>query len=65
MLFSPVVYESVQLMKADCIHHSANSDTIINQKDVFGYVGDDAYEAVLQYCPVAADDYWVAGEKIA
>lgn len=64
MLFAPKNYSSIEELQTSFIQSDAHSDTSIEGKDIFGFVGDEAYEAVEVYCPIAEEYYWVAGPKV-
>lgn len=56
MLFSPKKYQSVEaIMEASIME--AHSDTVIDGKDVFGYVGDEVFFAEYVYDEVSGAIY--------
>jgi hypothetical protein len=63
MLFSPQYYQSEQSLRNASIME-ANSDTIINNQEVFGYINDTAYQAISEFDPVSRQYYTIAGDII-
>lgn len=64
MLFTPQQFDTIGEIKDAFVFAGAHSDTTLNGKPVFGFVGNTAFEAVEEFCEVAQDWFWVAGEEI-
>jgi len=62
MRFKPQNYQTVEFMRAASI--AAFSDTVIDGKDVFGYVNDVPYEAIEVYDDVNEMHWTIAGDPI-
>lgn len=64
LLFTPTEYETDAEIKSEFQHASARSDTIIDEKEVFGFVGDTPFEAIKIFDESAQDWFWIAGDPI-
>lgn len=66
MLFSPVEYTSISELNA-AYHWAASglsSDTLIDNKEVFGYVDGQPYAAIEIYDRESDEYYIIAGDAI-
>lgn len=67
MLYQPKHYPTMAALRAAAIYagnNSTSSNEVINNAEIFGYVNNRPYEAVIAFCELSETHYWVAGEVI-
>lgn len=63
MRFEPQTYNTIEEMNR-AFYFNAQSDTIINDVDVFGYVNGVAYATVYEWDEFVGVEWAVAGEAL-